>query len=86
MITVRFPTGVSVQYNDAAVVERGSDYSDLYTNRYKTCWVAQVPNSAIIEIRSACAVYTAPDQSSIEKILDLLTRIERSLPKRKWAR
>lgn len=61
MITVRFPTGVTIQYNAACYVERHAEYSDLYEKNDKTGWVAQVPNSALIEIKQPCRVYRSPD-------------------------
>ena len=51
MITVRFPSGFSVQYNRANYVHRSSEFSDLYVKRGEDkTWVAQVPNTALIAL------------------------------------
>ena len=78
MIWVRFSTGVSVRYNTANFICRREEYSDLYVNEagYKndTGWVAQVPNSAIIEKVEACAVNHPLDTGNLR-----LSEIEKTL-------
>ena len=78
MIWVRFSTGVSVRYNTANFICRREEYSDLYVDeaaaKANRGWVAQVPNSAIIEVVEACAVNhpldtSNPRLSEIEKTL-----------------
>lgn len=58
MITVRFATGFSIQYNDAYYVSRSTSYSDLLTSKGGT-WVAQVPNDCVIEFVRPCRIYNA---------------------------
>jgi hypothetical protein len=66
MMTVRFPNGFSIQYNDASYAERHAEgYTDLYTAKDPTTrrWVAQVPNAGcVIEVVSPCRVYNANEQ------------------------
>lgn len=59
MMTVRFPSGFSVQYNDANYASRTQwGYTDIYTKKDGQ-WVAQVPNDALIEIVKPCETYFA---------------------------
>ena len=64
MMTVRFDTGVAVQYNDAGYCERSANYSDLYKDSTKKYWIVQVPNSALIETTQPCRVYNPISNSS----------------------
>ena len=90
MITVRFPNGQAVQYNDAGFVDRDQSYSDLYVDSTKEKWIAQVPNTCLIEIVQPCCVYNAlpatPVPITIKNdpnnlILDELKAIKRRLNK-----
>ena len=58
MITVRFPSGFSVQYKSVSFVKRSQSYSDLYEKEGGR-WIAQVPNAALIELVSPCRTYNA---------------------------
>jgi hypothetical protein len=71
MITVRFASGFSVQYNTANFVTRHTEYSDLSTAKDGT-WVAQVPNSALIEVVTPCRVYSAVRDETTETIRGLM--------------
>lgn len=98
MMTVRFPTGLCIQYNKATYAYRhGNGYTDLYqrkgTGEEKGVgWIAQVPmTGAIIESEPACRVYTAgmlADETersiaNLERRMSRLTRaVERRLPRR----
>lgn len=85
MMTVRFQSGFSVRYNDANFVSRHGEYSDLMTAE-KGKWIAQVPNSAIIEVMPSCSCFnpiadTAHDRlSRVEKEL---RAIRRKMPSKK---
>jgi hypothetical protein len=59
-MTVRFPTGLSLQYNDALYsVRRANGSTSLYTKE-GGIWIAQVPTSGcVIEAQPACRVYNA---------------------------
>lgn len=73
MITVRFPTGVAVQYNDANWVNRSSHgYTDLY-DKQGGRWIAQVPNECIVEPTRACRVYNSNHEPG--EIVDALNRM-----------
>lgn len=59
MITVRFPSGFSVQYNTGNYVVRSQlGYSDIYEKK-DSGWLAQVPNEALIEVSIPCRTYFA---------------------------
>lgn len=82
MITVRFATGFSIQYNNANLWTRNAEYSDLfYQHDNKKEWVAQVPNSCIIEAVSPCRTYHAGD-SEIKQSLDNAAKSVRSLTRK----
>src|SRR3569832_2439685 len=74
MMTVRFPNGQAVQYNTATYVLRKDGFSDLYTKKDGT-WIAQVPNTCIIESVSACRVYDGMHSNTPQQ----LDRIEKEL-------
>ena len=48
MITVRFPTGLVVSYPTARALRNADKITDLYTDDAGD-WVAQVPNTCLIE-------------------------------------
>lgn len=83
MLTVRFPNGQAVQYNTANYVTRSERYSDLYV-RKDGAWIAQIPNTCIIEAVPACRVYDAVRKIEDEKVAEI-TREIRSV-KRKLAK
>lgn len=67
MITVRFPSGFSIQYNDAAYAVRLPHYTDLYTSSDESTrrWVAQVPTQGcVVEVVQPCRTYDANAVSS----------------------
>jgi hypothetical protein len=81
MITVRFPSGFSVQYNDACYLRYGSAADELYTadpDKGGT-WVATVQRSAgaVIEVRKPCRAYRA-----IDDLDDVFASTKRLLEKR----
>lgn len=81
MITVRFPNGQAIQYNDASYCTRSvNGYSDLYTKKDGT-WIAQVPNTALIESVRPCSI-TNPvaREMTPESALALVTEHLRTLP------
>ena len=60
MMTVRFATGFSIQYNTAVQVNRRAEYTDLYSDYECKKWVAQVPTAGcVIEAVPACRSYFA---------------------------
>lgn len=58
MMTVRFSTGFSVQYNDANWASRSETHTDLYDKKGGR-WLAQVPMDALIEVAPNCRAYDA---------------------------
>ena len=58
MMTVRFPSGFSIQYNAATFAQRMTHgYTDLYTKE-GGAWIAQVPTVAcVIENTPPCRTY-----------------------------
>lgn len=84
MMTVRFATGFSIQYNTATYAHWRPDVIDLYTEKDGR-WVATVPRSVILEIVPACRTYMAQDTSStdVANELRLLKRAVSKLSKSK---
>jgi hypothetical protein len=59
MITVRFPSGFSIQYNDAAYAKgRSSGAFDLLVKEGGK-WIATVPADCVIEAVAPCRMYNA---------------------------
>jgi hypothetical protein len=73
MMTVRFPDGTSFVYNEADWACRSANgFTDLYTtsDKEKRKWIAQVPNSCLIEVRPACRIYnTLTNEGTIQTLL-----------------
>lgn len=80
MMTVRFPNGLSVQYNDANFALRHAEYTDLHTKE-NGAWIAQVPNDCLIEVRPACRVYDALQQQSLEQLTKEIRSLKRKMAK-----
>lgn len=84
MITVRFATGFSIQYNDAGYVFRSTVYCDLYVKEGGR-WIAQVPNDALIELVAPCRIYNSATEDSSAPLraeLALLAKEVRSLKRK----
>jgi len=78
MMTVRFPNGQAVVYNRAYYVTRSQHgYSDLYGKKDGE-WIAQIPNTCIIESEHACRVYNALDTPA-DEVMKTLKRINTRL-------
>lgn len=80
MMTVRFPNGQTVQYNTATYVMRSINYSDLYTQK-DGGWIAQIPNTCIIEISPACRVYDALQAQPLEQLTKEVRALKRKIGK-----
>lgn len=74
MLTVMFPTGVRVTYNDANYLVRGESSWSLYTAKDGT-WVAsiQCAAGAIIEATRPCVI-TAPPVATAKSALELVVQ------------
>jgi len=93
MLTVRFNTGVSIQYNTATFVSRGDKYSDLWEKKGtngqpNTGWVAQVPTEGcVIEGKPACLVYDATTRrTSTDAVQKELAAMNRRIARMNKAR
>jgi hypothetical protein len=78
MMWVRFPNGQCIQYNQAGYVARSQfGYTDIYTKK-DGVWIAQVPNTCVIEVQFACRVWNPldnrPDDTATAKELRSLKR------------
>lgn len=80
MMTVRFPNGQAIQYNNAKYVERSEVYTDIYDKK-GGIWIAQVPNSCVIEAVTACRVYNPIVQVKSEH-LDAVNKELRSIKRK----
>jgi hypothetical protein len=82
MITVRFASGFSVQYNSANYVyttahPAGGGYHDLYVDSEKSNWIARVPIDALVEVTRPCRTYDAkhaPDELAKAALLAIANR------------
>jgi hypothetical protein len=83
MMWVRFPNGQCVQYNNANYAVRNSEYTDLYKKSVDgkgQGWIAQVPNTCIVEVEFACRVWN-PLTEPREDVAKELRSIKRKLVK-----
>ena len=81
MITVRFPNGFSVQYNDLNFSESTNSGTRLYSKAEKrdrgAGWLVEVRGDCIIEHTSPCRTYNAYE-GGLQRKLDLAKKqIER---------
>jgi hypothetical protein len=76
MITVRFPSGFSVQYNDAKYSFREAGQTLLYESSAKQKLFAIVPNEALIEHAPCCTTYNAPATDLEAEVRFLRKKIE----------
>lgn len=85
-MTVRFPNGQAIQYNSAGFVSRHSEYSDLYERKGAggngEVWIAQVPNSCVIECRMPCRVYDAMQTQPLEVLTKEVRSLKRKISKK----
>lgn len=80
MMTVRFPNGQAVQYNDAYYITWGENHSSLYNKAPDKggSLIARVPRECIIEWESPCRVYN-PISSAPNEDLEALKKEVQSL-------
>lgn len=65
MLTVRFSTGFSIQYNEANYAVRNGEYTDLYDKKGGRLF-AQVPTrECVIEFVAPCRTYSAATEPSL---------------------
>lgn len=70
MMTVRFPNGQAIQYNTAGFVLRNTSYTDIYVKEGGQ-WIAQVPNTCVIESVRACKVYNGLQNAESQKFIGI---------------
>lgn len=79
MMWVRFPNGQCIQYNTANYVLRhDAGYTDLYTKKDGT-WIAQVPNTCVVESVAACRVWNPLTQPTDSEAAKELRSVKRKL-------
>ena len=84
MITVRFPTGFSVQYNSATTVEYGTDakWTILY-DRPGGNQIATIVGPCLIERTAPCRTYNPVADTTLrelrEEIRELAAKVQRKL-------
>ena len=81
MITVRFPNGQAVQYNNAKYCITKNNCYDLYGGNDHLGRIATAPLDCIIEAEEACAVCN-PLTDNISSKLEELTKEIRSLKRK----
>jgi len=87
MITVRFPSGFSVQYNSSGFIE-GPDEKGVTRLREKRggiVLIARVPKECLIEMISPCRTYNAASssaESEMKRQLDALRKEVRTLTRK----
>jgi predicted transcriptional regulator len=84
MLTVRFPNGQVVQYNDANELFYADRYWELFQDKNRVGWVAsiQVTAGVIVERHQPCAVYNPIEREAgdrrdalLKRILNLMHRV-----------
>ena len=71
MLTVRFPTRFSIQYNRVLQFEhRTPGWGHLYADKAQTDWVASVPPGCIVESDAPCAM--SNPGLTVEAAVDIL--------------
>jgi len=78
VITVRFPNGHTLTYNSAGYIDRYTERTDLYT-RENGAFLAQVPNSCVIEFEKPCRVYNALQENSLEALTKEVRALRRKM-------
>ncbi|HUD73462.1 MAG TPA: hypothetical protein VMQ76_00205 [Terracidiphilus sp.] len=82
MITVRFPSGFSVQYNDATTVAPLPDGSYDVVSEGPRRWYARVPAECLVEGTTHCRTYNAAreeSESTLKSQIEQLRKEIRSL-------
>lgn len=77
MITVRFPSGFSVQYNDLHAAAWGRDgsvqlYASVEERDSGWGWKVTVPNGALVEFVTPCQTYNAVRDEITETVRNLV--------------
>lgn len=81
MITVRFPSGVSLTYNTATYIERTNDHVDIcYRDANQKGWkLAEVPKDCVIEYTAACKIENPTTGLTSESAIRLLLQSDAML-------
>jgi hypothetical protein len=80
MLTVRFPDGTTVQYNEAFVCVYEERVMQLYKDREKKVWIASVPYTCIVEYVRPCSVTNLikDPRSMTQQVIDRLRELPAS--------
>ena len=83
MMTVRFASGLSVQYNTANYVSAGSPSEPFHRLETKENGVsiARVPLDAIVEIVPAFRVYNAVNDTQLQDLVKVIKSLQRKVTK-----
>ena len=83
MLTVRYPSGLAITYNDAVKLRYESDYHAwiLYSDNSCTQWVASIQESAsvIVECVRPCSITTQAKVEGLEAVAKEMRAIQRKL-------
>lgn len=83
MMTVRFPTGLAITYNDARLVYYNDRHWELYTgdkaNGGRFIATIQPSAGAVVEVVPPCVVSTAALVGEVNRSRALIERVEREL-------
>lgn len=85
MITVRFPSGFSIQYNSATTVKPWGDMLQLIKGSGETgTLIAMVPKECVIEWHAPCRTYNpiSTDSDDVKSQLESLAKSVRSLTRK----
>lgn len=84
MITVRFATGFSIQYNTANFVESWGQGGALIKTSEKGSLVAIAPLGAVIEWMTPCRTYSSigTDSDKVQEQVELLAKDIRRLQRK----
>jgi hypothetical protein len=78
MMTVRFPNGQAVQYNDAYFIQWGTDAHNLYNKNHNAggSLIARVPRECIVEWIKPCRVYNPIASITNDELIELKKEIQ----------
>lgn len=83
MITVRFPSGFSVQYNSmnwAQTQSNGTIF--LQENSKSVGWHVCVPAGAMIEFVAPCRTYNAANEKQLERLESEVSSLKRTVSRK----
>jgi hypothetical protein len=78
-LTVRYPNGLAITYNDAHVLEHGSTCWNLYESEKRKKWIAAIQPSAgvIVEAKRPCLIENPQTDLTEQGAVELVKRMFR---------